>query len=44
MRTKQVENKKAVAAKLAAVAGCSTGELIITRNTTESLDMIIGDC
>jgi selenocysteine lyase/cysteine desulfurase len=42
MRTKQVENKKAMAAKLAAVAGCSPEELIITRNTTESLDMIIG--
>jgi selenocysteine lyase/cysteine desulfurase len=42
MRTKQVENKKAMAAKLAAVAGCTPDELIITRNTTESLDMIIG--
>jgi selenocysteine lyase/cysteine desulfurase len=41
MRTVQVENKKAMAAKLAAVAGCSPNELIITRNTTESLDMII---
>jgi selenocysteine lyase/cysteine desulfurase len=41
MRTVQVENKKAMAAKLAAVAGCSPDELIITRNTTESLDMII---
>lgn len=42
MRTVQFENKKRVAAKLAALAGCSTDELIITRNTTESLDMIIG--
>lgn len=42
MRTVQFENKKAVAAKLAALAGCSADELIITRNTTESLDMIIG--
>ena len=42
MRTVQVENKKAMAAKLAAVAGCSPEELIITRNTTESLDLIIG--
>lgn len=42
MRTVQWDNKKAMAAKLAAVAGCSTEELIITRNTTESLDMIIG--
>jgi selenocysteine lyase/cysteine desulfurase len=42
MRTVQFENKKSMAAKLAAVAGCSPDELIITRNTTESLDMIIG--
>ncbi len=42
MRTVQFENKKAMAAKLAALAGCSAEELIITRNTTESLDMIIG--
>jgi selenocysteine lyase/cysteine desulfurase len=42
MRTVQFENKKKVAAKLASIAGCSTEELIITRNTTESLDMIIG--
>ena len=42
MRTVQWDNKKAVAAKLAAMAGCSKEELIITRNATESLDMIIG--
>lgn len=42
MRTVQFDNKKAMAAKLAAVAGCPADELIITRNTTESLDMIIG--
>ena len=42
MRTVQNENKKKVAANLAALAGCSSEELIITRNTTESLDMIIG--
>jgi selenocysteine lyase/cysteine desulfurase len=42
MRTVQFANKKVMAAKLAAVAGCSPEELIITRNTTESLDMIIG--
>ncbi|MCU0407445.1 MAG: aminotransferase class V-fold PLP-dependent enzyme [Bacteroidales bacterium] len=41
MRTVQFENKKAMAAKLAELAGCNTDELIITRNTTESLDMII---
>jgi len=42
MRTIQFDNKTAMAAKLAALAGCSPDELIITRNTTESLDMIIG--
>jgi selenocysteine lyase/cysteine desulfurase len=42
MRTVQAENKDRMAAKLAEVAGCSKEELIITRNTTESLDMIIG--
>jgi len=42
MRTVQFDNKKSMAVKLAAVAGCSSDELIITRNTTESLDMVIG--
>lgn len=42
MRTVQWDNKKAVAAKLAKLGGCSPEELIITRNTTESLDMVIG--
>jgi selenocysteine lyase/cysteine desulfurase len=42
MRTVQFDNKKAVAARLATLAGCSSDELVITRNTTESLDMIIG--
>jgi len=42
MRTVQFDNKKAMAAKLATIAGCQPDELIITRNTTESLDMIIG--
>jgi selenocysteine lyase/cysteine desulfurase len=42
MRTVQFDNKKAIAAKLAVLAGCPADELIITRNTTESLDMIIG--
>jgi selenocysteine lyase/cysteine desulfurase len=41
MRTVQFENKKTMAAKLARLAGCPADELIITRNTTESLDMII---
>ena len=42
MRTVQFDNKKNIAAKLAGLAGCSPEELIITRNTTESLDLIIG--
>lgn len=42
MRTVQFENKKKITARLAGVAGCSPDELIITRNTTESLDMVIG--
>ena len=42
MRTVQWDNKKAMAGKLADLAGCAPEELIITRNTTESLDMIIG--
>jgi len=42
MRTVQFDNKKNISARLAAIAGCSAEELIITRNTTESLDMIIG--
>lgn len=41
MRTVQFDNKKIAATKLAELAGCTTDELIITRNTTESLDMII---
>jgi len=42
MRTVQWENKRKIASRLAKMAGCSDEELIITRNTTESLDMIIG--
>jgi len=41
MRTVQWENKKKMATKLSAIAGCGADELIITRNTTESLDLII---
>lgn len=41
MRTRRFEDKRVMAAKLAALAGCSTEELIITRNTTESLDLVI---
>lgn len=42
MRTVQQENKKRIASRLAGMLGCSPMELIITRNTTESLDLIIG--
>ncbi|WP_372973861.1 aminotransferase class V-fold PLP-dependent enzyme [Muriicola sp.] len=42
MRTVQWDNKERIAARLARLVGCSSEELIITRNTTESLDMIIG--
>ena len=41
MRTVAVENKARVQARLAALAGCGADELIITRNTTESLDTVI---
>ena len=41
LRTVQFDNKNAAAKKVAGVAGCSPEELIITRNTTESLDMVI---
>ena len=42
MRTVQWENKQKSVVALADIAGCSPDELIITRNTTESLDTIIG--
>ena len=42
MRTVQFDNKKKIAARLAGIAGCLPEELIITRNTTESLDLVIG--
>jgi len=41
MRTKQWVNKDNVANRLADLVGCGHDELIITRNTTESLDTII---
>ncbi len=41
MRKLQQENKKKSAEKLAALAGCTPEELVITRNTTESLDLVI---
>jgi selenocysteine lyase/cysteine desulfurase len=42
MRTVQWENKKKVANKVAEIVGCTAEEVAITRNTTESLDLVIG--
>ena len=42
MCTVQGENKHRVAGKVAEIVGCSAEEVAITRNTTESLDLIIG--
>lgn len=42
MRTVQFDNKKRMVEKLAKVVGAPAKNLIITRNTTESLNMIIG--
>lgn len=42
MRTVQFENKKKITERLARLAGCNADELIITRNTTEALDLVIG--
>jgi selenocysteine lyase/cysteine desulfurase len=41
MRNNAVDNKKRVIEKLAAMVGCSAEELTLTRNTTESLDIVI---
>lgn len=41
MRTVQWDNKKRMSEKLAAVVGCTAKNVVITRNTTESLDMVI---
>jgi selenocysteine lyase/cysteine desulfurase len=41
MRNSRLKDKARVAAKLADMAGCKPEELIITRNTTESLDTVI---
>ncbi len=41
MRTRLVPDKAEVQKSLARLAGCSAEELIITRNTTESLDTVI---
>ena len=41
MRTVRLTDKARVAAKLAEMLGCSPKEVIITRNTTESLDTVV---
>ncbi len=41
MRTRQFDDKRAVAARVAGLLGAAPDEVIITRNTTESLDTII---
>jgi len=41
MRTRQFDDKRAVRDQLAGLVGCSPEEVIITRNTTESLDTVI---
>ncbi len=42
MRTVQWDNKRYIHEQLADIAGCTADELVVTRNTTESLDLIIG--
>ncbi|MFT5049759.1 MAG: selenocysteine lyase/cysteine desulfurase [Chlamydiales bacterium] len=42
MRTVQSENRRRMVAMLAETANCSPDNLVITRNTTESLDLVIG--
>ncbi len=42
MRTDRQDNKRLVAEKVGAVVGATAEEIAITRNTTESLDLVIG--
>ena len=42
MRTVQYDDKKRIAGRIAGLVGCKQEELILTRNATESLDLIIG--
>lgn len=42
MRTRRFEDNRVMAENLASLTGCSKEELIITRNATESLDLVIG--
>ena len=41
MRKHRFKDKDAITAKLAAVVGCKATNLVVTRNTTESLDLVI---
>lgn len=41
MRTRQFDDKLTMRTQLAQLLGCATEELIVTRNTTESLDTVI---
>ena len=42
MRIIMAANQKEICQRLAKMAGCEADELILTRNTTESLDLVIG--
>jgi selenocysteine lyase/cysteine desulfurase len=42
MRNSQFENKRKMASRVAELVGTTPDQLVLTRNTTESLDMIIG--
>ncbi|MEO1203038.1 MAG: aminotransferase class V-fold PLP-dependent enzyme [Pseudomonadota bacterium] len=42
MRNERMKTKRLVAGKIAEIVGCSADEVGITRNATESLDLIIG--
>ena len=42
MRNSRQKNKRLVAARIGEIVGCTADEIAITRNTTESLDLIIG--
>lgn len=40
-RTRAIDDKRRIRGRVAAFAGCTPEELVITRNTTESLDTVI---
>jgi selenocysteine lyase/cysteine desulfurase len=42
MRNNRFEDKGSITAELAIQFGCDATSLVITRNTTESLDLVIG--